>query len=132
MKSMIKNIETTDKEMATILNEKYSEINTYGFNPGKDYVESFMLEAGEYVVSKSNNMISGSTMREAITEVYRKTSNIPEDELEKTIDDVMSYNRRRQRLTFPVRFKETADGIRVPIMNEENKFDIDKNEVSLS
>ena len=132
MKNIVNTIASIDKEMAAKFNEKYPEIQSYGFTPGKDYIESFMLEAGEYIVSKSNNMVPGATMREAITEVYRKTTDTPEEDLEKTIDDVMSFNRRRHRLAFPVRYKEAADGVRVPVMNDYNKFDVDENEVSLS
>ena len=84
-----------------------------------------MFDVGTYITSKVNKEVTGQTMKDAITEIYRKTTDLPEEELEKKIDDIMAYNRRRQRECFPLLYKMTPDGVRIPYMNEKNKFELE-------
>ena len=83
-----------------------------------------MYDVAEYIVSKTNTEIRGDQYRDAIREVYKVSKNLSQEELEKELDKVMAFNIRRQRVAFPIRYMENADGLRVPILNEVNKFEL--------
>ena len=126
MKEMLDEIKQIDPDKYRLLNEKYgSELGQYSFMPDDKFTQEFMYDVGEYIVNKTNTEIRGDQFRCAIREIYKITKpNLSDEELEKELDEVMAVNIRRQRLAFPVRYKVNKDGIRVPVLNEINKFEI--------
>ena len=94
------------------------------FVPDDDYVSEAMLEFGEYVVINMNSEVSGEKFKEAITELYSKCYGVPDDKLEETVNAVMFFNKKRQELYFPSRYKITGNS-KEPYLNQSNKFDID-------
>ena len=124
-RNMLNFLKNIDAEFYKTLTSKYYDILRYDFVITDEYMSNFMFDVGTYITSKVNKEVTGQTMKAAITEIYRKTTDLPEEELEKKIDDIMAYNRRRQRECFPLLYKMTPDGVRIPYMNEKNKFELE-------
>ncbi len=145
---IIKMFKYIDNEMYNYLNDKYNPVNqddnnilkTFSFavNYGRkmdDYnyivsdneLQEFITEVGYYVTTKVNKPIPGEILISAIREVYLKAYNTPEEEIDNTISEIIEYNKKRQEKAFPIRYMIDKDGNKVPIANEENKFDIEHN-----
>jgi hypothetical protein len=50
-----------------------------------------------------------------------------DDNVEETLDQIIEYNKKRQAVCFPTRYRILDDGTKVPIANENNKFELDPN-----
>ena len=57
--------------------------------------------------------------------MYRKTTNLTEEELNKKIEEIIKTNKERQIKQFPPMYKILPDGTRIPYLNTENKFEIE-------
>ena len=90
-----------------------------------EYVQEFMLEVGEYIVNRVNRVISGEVLMTAIREMYDKTGEFTPEELDEKMASILEYNKTRQAKSFPTRYQVLDDGTRIPVMNEDNKFDIE-------
>jgi len=145
---IIKMFKYIDNEMYNYLNDKYNPVSQnnnnilktfsfavdYGRKMG-DYnyivsdkeLQEFITEVGYYVTTKVNKPISGEILISAIREIYLKVYNTPEEEIDNTISEIIEYNKKRQEKAFPIRYMIDKNGNKVPIANEENKFDIEYN-----
>ena len=131
MKRMTDFIMQIDSKFAEFLYNKYPEIKKYDHLPSEEEFRTFMFDVGNYIVNKVNKEIKGPMIRDAIREVYKASTILEGEELEKTLDIVIAHNVRRQRTCFPVRYKEIGDGKRIPIVEESNKFDMEEQNMSL-
>lgn len=124
IKDMISSLKYIDRKKYHYFKEKYKDVYEEEFVPDDDYVSEAMLEFGEYVVINMNSEVSGEKFKEAITELYSKCYGVPNDKLEETVNAVMFFNKKRQELFFPSRYKITGNS-KEPYLNQSNKFDID-------
>ena len=124
IKDMISSLKYIDRKKYHYFKEKYKDVYEKEFVPDDDYVSEAMLEFGEYVVINMNSEVSGEKFKEAITELYSKCYGVPDDKLEETVNAVMFFNKKRQELFFPSRYKITGNS-KEPYSNQSNKFDID-------
>lgn len=124
IKDMISSLKYIDRKKYHYFKEKYKDVYEEEFVPDDDYVSEAMLEFGEYVVINMNSEVSGEKFKEAITELYSKCYGVPDDKLEETVNAIMLFNKNRQELYFPSRYKITGNS-KEPYSNQSNKFDID-------
>ncbi len=118
-------IKFIDPEKYDYFFNKYKELQEYRFIPSTEYIQQFLLEFGEYLLSKVNKPVTGEQFRDAITEVYR-ASGLEGEELEAKVNEVIEYNKERQQKAFPTRYNVLDDGTKIPVLNEVNKFDLEK------
>ena len=126
MKNMIASFKDYDMQKYYELKEKYKDLEDSRFVFSEEYVQEFMLEVGEYIVSRVNAPISGEVLMSAIREMFDKTGEYTPEELDERIASIIEFNRESQSKSFPTRYQVLDDGTRIPIMNETNKFDIGK------
>ncbi len=127
MEKMLEFFKSIDKQKYKELSEKYKELEDFEFELelSNEYVQEFMLEVGEYIINHVNNMISGEVLMSAIREMYDKTGEFTPEELDEKMASILEYNKERQAACFPIRYQISDDGTRIPVMNENNKFDIE-------
>ncbi len=88
----------------------------------KDIKEIFFF-IGNHIIKKSNNIISGETLKEGITVIYRDVLGFKGKQLEEIINEIMEYNKERYKVCFPKRYVLDKDDNLVSIMSEHSKFD---------
>ena len=123
--SLIDSIKLIDPEKYDYFFNKYKELQEYRFIPSTEYMQHFLLDFGEYLLSKVNKTVTGEQFKAAITEVYR-ASGLEGEELEMKVNEVIEYNRERQQKAFPTRYSVLDDGTKIPVLNEVNKFDLEE------
>ncbi len=126
MGKMIDSIKNLDEEKYEELITKYGNPSSAKFNFEMEMFRDFMLDIGEYIVSRVNKEIPGETIIEALREMYLRTQDLSFEELDAKMEDIVEYNRKRHEVCFPTRYKVLEDGTKIPILNEHNKFDIEK------
>ena len=82
-------------------------------------------DVAEYILNHVNKEISGNTIIDAVTNVYRHAYNYKEEDLLPTIQRIIEDNKERQEIHFYKRYQTDSKGNREVIMNEHNKFAID-------
>ena len=105
--------------------EKYPEIRGYEFKVSDEYMKNCLYDIGEYIVSKSNNLIEGETLISAIRYLYENVYNTKGEELDSTIQHIIEVNKKRQEICFPQRYKIDRDGNKEPYPPLKNKFDLE-------
>lgn len=124
--------EKFDKEFYDILIAKYGNVLSYNFKLDKELTQSIFLDIGERILEKTNNVILGSTFKEAITVLYRDCYGIKNpEELENTVNKIMEYNKKRHAKCFPKRYKIDQNDNRMVLFNMYNKFDMEDEEPKL-
>ena len=116
-------VHIVDEKYINNLLQKYDYINNYSGWPEK--FNDLIYDLGNYIVSHVNKSITGDTIMKAVEEVYRKTSNYSEEELQHKLFDIRQKNKERQEKFFPTRYIEYEDGRKEIYDNETNKFDIE-------
>ncbi len=115
-----------DYELYSSILEKYPEIEKYSFKFTTEIIQDVFLEIGERIVSRSNNIVGGDLFKEGITALYRDCYAITDsEELDRTVNEVMEYNKKRHELCFPTRYKIDKNDNRLVLFNLYNKFDVD-------
>ena len=110
---------------------KYNELIKYeyvfynNFKLEEDLFREIILIVGEFIVDKFNKPIKGEVLISAIREMYSKTTNLTEEELNKKIEEIIKDNKENQIKYFPPRYKILQDGTKIPYLNQENKFDLE-------
>ena len=110
-----------DPEFINILNKKFGDLTEYNRKFTKEELTEIMTFIGQYLVYKGNRPLSGETLKQGITVLYRdvyKDSNYIE-----TVEKVMSDTAKIQAKAFPKRDIERKDGTIEPFLNSENKFE---------
>ena len=123
-KQIIKIVSTLDPEYVRILENKYPFILQLKWPA--DFT-SLINEIGEYLISRVNKEISGTTIMEAVSNVYRNAYGYTLEECEIKMQDIIEKNKQRQAIFFPKRFKISEDGTKEIVMNEKNKFELSDN-----
>ena len=123
IKDLIKKyLEKLDNNYINKLKEKYQYIDSYSW---PEDINDLIYEVGEYVVNHVNKEISGQTIVEAVSNVYKNAYGYSEEECNIKIQEMINQNKNRYERSFPKRYKINSDGTKEVIMNEQNKFDID-------
>lgn len=78
-------------------------------------------QVGSYIVSINNNIIKGSTILEAVKEVY-KANGLSSSEIEMKIEKTRKANEKASEIYMPRRKKIYADGTEQVYTNPDNKF----------
>ena len=124
IRSLLNVFEELDSEFYTYLMNKYPDIDKYSRKFNKEEIQSILLDMGDRITMKSNNLVSGSMFKEGITALYSGSiSN--EEELANKVNEIMEYNKKRQSVCFPRRYKIDRDDNRMVIHNMYNKFDME-------
>lgn len=117
--------EKYDNVFYTYLMEHYEILKQPFFKLEKEIGQNILLDIGEQILNKTNNLVDGKTFKEGITNLYKNAYGITnEEELEKKVNEIMEYNKLRHELTFPKRYKINSDGSKEALLNENNKFDV--------
>ena len=107
------------------LYEKVSNTNPKAvLEPGElnnQQFASYIEEVGSFITSMNNNKVKGSTILEAVKEVY-KANNV--ENIDEKLEKVQRQNESLYTTNYPERLKITSDNEEV-YMNEENKFSED-------
>lgn len=111
-----------DKTFIEMLKNKYSFIGEYSW---PEDVSDLIYDLGEYIVSHVNKEISGSTIIEAVSNVYKEAYGFDEEEMKVILPKIIEENKNRQEKVFPKRYRIDEFGNKEVIMNENNKFDIE-------
>lgn len=116
-----------DKAFYNYLWERYEVLRKISFELNKEDGQNILLDIGEQILSKTNNLVDGKTFKEGITNLYKNVYGITnEEELERKVNEIMEYNKSRHELSFPKRYKINSDGSKEVVLNEDNKFDLDE------
>lgn len=114
-----------DIEFYEFLKSKYGEINSFSAKYTKEDILNILLDIGERIVQKSNNVVIGKTFKECITTLYSHFISEP-SELEKEVNETMQYNKERHAKCFPTRYKVDSNDNKMVVLNVYNKFDLDE------
>lgn len=124
MKDLINNtLKQLDKNFTVILKKKYPFIENYSW---KEDISDLVYEVGIYTLEHVNKEISGKTIMEAVSSVYKEGYGYSEEEITKMIPKIIEDNKKAQERKFPQRYQIDELGNKKNIMNENNKFDIEK------
>ena len=118
-------LEKLDSKYINKLKEKYQYIDSYSW---PEDINDLIYEVGEYVVNHVNKEISGQTIVEAVSNVYKNAYGYSEEECNIKIQEMINQNKTKYEKAFPKRYKINNDGTKEIIMNEQNKFEIDYEE----
>ena len=125
IRSLLNIFEEFDSEFYSYLVNRYHDIEKYRKEFTKEEIQDILLDIGERIVSKSNNLVDGHVFREGITALYSQTIS-DENELEEKVNEIIEYNKKRHAVCFPTRYKIDRDENRMVLHNMYNKFDIDE------
>ena len=119
-------IETFNPTMYQEIRYKYPEVFTKNKNKYLDAFKKVIEETSIYVTSMNNNKVSGSTLLQAVKEVYKvyyeeMDMKLPDSKIDSIVDDVRRLNEKYYDSMHPQRLKVTDESEEV-YMNEENKF----------
>lgn len=117
-----------DSNYINKLKEKYDYIDNYSW---PEDINDLIYEIGEYIVNHVNKEILGQTIIEAVSNVYKNAYGYSEEECQIKIQEIIKQNKTRYETAFPKRYKINSNGTKEVIMNEKNKFDIEKIENNL-
>ena len=117
-------INLLDKTFVEELKNKYSFIDEYNWPSD---INDLLYDLGDYIVKHTNKELSGSTIIDAVENVYKNAYGYNNDELEEKISSVIYDNKKEQEKCFPKRYRTDSDGHEEVYINEINKFDIDNN-----
>lgn len=124
IRDLLNVFEQIDSEFYALLLNKYPGIDKYSRNFTKEDIQNVLVDMGERIVIKSNNLVDGHIFREGITVLYSLTID-DEKELESKVNEVMEYNKKRHALCFPTRYKIDRDDNKMVLHNMYNKFDLE-------
>lgn len=125
VRSLLNVFEEIDNEFYIYLINKYPEIDKYRKDFTNGEIQDILLDMGERIVQKSNNLVDGHVFKEGITALY-SCSISNEEELQTKVNEVMEYNKKRHKVCFPTRYKVDSNDNRMAILNMYNKFDLDE------
>ncbi len=114
-----------DFEFYEFLKNKYGDVNSYSTKFTKDEILNILLDVGEKIVQKSNNVVIGQTFKEGITTLYSHFISEP-SELEREVKETMEYNKERHAKCFPMRYKVDGNDNKMVVLNLYNKFDLEE------
>ena len=119
---LVSTIKIMDVKFIDELTKKYNYLqgDLYQY---PDDVSDVLYDLGNYIVDHVNKEISGETIMQAVSEVYRKCHVFPEDRIQYEIEKTIKDNKVRQASSFPKRNKYYADGTIVEDSEYKNKFD---------
>lgn len=126
IKYLIDHIKSLDIVWYQSLCQKFPKVSSVLSEYSKNDISDILFEIGNYIVSKVNKMVSGKELKDAIEFLYENCYGVTDyQELQSTINEIMKYNKERQELKFPTRYKQDVYGNEVPYLNITNKFDLD-------
>ena len=105
------------------LKQKYYQLSDRNFSPDDKLLSEFLYDVGEYFVRKINNAVSGEKIMAGVRTLYEEV--YKSENVDEVMDKIITDNKERQVKCFPVRYKVLVDGTKIPIENEENKFDFE-------
>lgn len=124
IRKIIVEVKDLDEIFYQDLCRKYPKIATRLSIYTKEEIQSIMFELGNYIISKVNNPVTGLQLKEAITFLYENCYGISDKEdLQKCVDEILLYNKKRQHQCFPIRIKQNSLGGFTLYQNTENKFE---------
>lgn len=125
IRSLLNIFEEFDNEFYSYLVNKYHDIEKYRKEFTKEEIQDILLDMGERILQKSDNLVSGRLFKEGITTLYREVYGLSGEELENKVNEVMEYNNKRHAKCFPTRYKVDRNDNSVVLFNRFNKFDLD-------
>lgn len=126
IRSLLYVFKKLDFELYSFIYNKYEDVDRLGKDFTKEEIQKILLDIGERIVSKSNNLITGNLFKEGITVLYRDVDGLSGEELDKKINETMEFNKKRQAKCFPTRYKVDRNNNSMVILNLINKFDLDE------
>ena len=126
IKSLLSVFKEIDNEFYLYLINKYQEIERYSKEFTKDEIQNILLDMGERIIQKGNNIVDGHIFKEGITTLYRDIEGLAGEELETKVNEIMEYNKKRHKICFPTRYKVDKDENKMVILNVNNKFDLEE------
>lgn len=125
IKDLINNqIMPLDKMFVEKLKSKYSFIDKSDWPSD---INDLLYDLGNYIIKHTNKEVSGSTIIEAVENVYRNVYHYTDDEIERIIPKIIKDNKTEQEKDFPKRYRTDSDGHEEVYINKTNKFDLDYN-----
>lgn len=131
LKHLLDVLKGLDNEFYSDLCRKYERLDSSLKRFTKEEIQNLLLDIGERILQKSDNLIDGRLFKEGITALYREIDGLSGEELENKVNETMEYNKKRHSLCFPTRYKVDRNDNSVVLFNRYNKFDLD-NEPKLS
>ncbi len=120
-----------DKEFAVVLKDKYPLIGTYkNRDMSKEEIQNILLDIGEHIVERSNNIVTGRQFKEGIRVLYENCYGLEQQDIDSKLEETMEFNKKRNDKAFPRRYKIDKYGNEMVVMNAVNKFGLD-NEMTL-
>ena len=123
--SLLDEIKVLDNEFYKELCSKYDRIDSASKKFTKEEIQNILLDIGERILQKSDNLVSGRLFKEGITTLYREVYGLSGEELENKVNEVMEYNKKRHSKCFPTRYKVDRNDNSMVLFNRFNKFDLD-------
>ena len=138
MSLLVKSFKGLDNDVYQIVKKMFDDISEKASkkNNNESVYEAnfseFISFVGEIIVNRVNKQVDGETLLAAIREVQLKAYGVSEENIDEVMDNIIEINKERQKRAFPIRYIVNDDGTRVPIMNENNKFDIESDIIQMS
>lgn len=123
--SLIDTLKELDNEFYQQFINKYGKVDSSNRKLSKEEIQDMLLEIGERILQKTDNLVDGKTFKEGISVLYRDVYGLSEKELENKVNEIMEYNMKRHALCFPTRYKIDRDNNKMVLHNMYNKFDLD-------
>ena len=128
IRSLLNLFKNLDNGFYLELISKYPSLDRYSFTFNKGLIQDIFLDMGEHILTKVNKQVDGKTIREGIKVYYQQVLGLEGEELEQKVNEVMEFNKKKQAVKFPVRYKIDKDENKVVILNGKNKFDLEESE----
>lgn len=130
--SLVMYFKDTDMLFYQELMSKYEFLNSYLSKSSRDDIQNVLLNIGEHILTKTNNLVDGEKFKNGITSLYENGVWQLKDEenIEDEVNKIMEYNKKRHEFCFPIRYMIDRNGVEIVMMNAVNKFDIEAKKVS--
>ena len=125
LSSLLDEFSKLDREFYQSFISKYGEIKTFSYTYSKEQIQDRLLDIGERILQKTDNIVDGKLFKEGIYSLYKRAYGLSGEELEIKVNEIMEYNKKRHAVCFPTRYKIDRDDNRMILHNMYNKFDID-------
>lgn len=126
IRSLLTHFENMDNEFYQMIISRYPDLEKASTKCSKEEIQDILLDMGERILQKSDNLVDGQKFKEGITALYRDTEGLTGEELETKVNEIMEYNKKRYAKCFPTRYKVDKNENKMVILNINNKFDLEE------
>ena len=104
---------------------KYPDYRMAKYQKDKVMIQDILLDIGEHILSKTNNIVDGQKYREGIRVLLENgVLKLSDGEtIDSKVDEIMDYNKNRHMAAFPTRYVIDRNGVELSVINAVNKFD---------